>query len=245
MKERPIIFSAPMVRAILEGRKSMTRRIVKPSVPIVGIGEPSLWNIGRADTRMPTWEEWGPQTGHALFYNDTKDVFAIKCPYGSPGDRLWVRENFWMPPFISELMLREGADTWPEYVYCADPDGYDEQWKEWGWKKKPSIHMPRWASRLTLEITGVRVERMQEISEEDAIKEGAEWRDLGRCGLGFPLSGWSMEHPQHHGYCLNTARMAFANFINKLHGGNNWNIKKQTSLWDANPWVWVIEFKRM
>lgn len=134
MKEKPIIFNGPMVRAILEGRKTQTRRPVKPQ-PTPGV----------------PWR--GPI---------------------APGDVLWVRETWWDIPDPSPKDLREGADTWPNVAYPATDEA--PVYTEWGWKKRPSIHMPRWASRITLEVTDVRVERVQEITEEDCQAEGVLFR---------------------------------------------------------------------
>lgn len=202
-KERPIIFSAPMVRALLEGRKTMTRRVVKPQPPL------ERWGINKP------WE-------CSVFEVDGKHY---RCPYGSPGDRLWVKESFWKPPFITSGMLRDGADTWPEYVYCADPDGNDEQWKEWGWMKKPSIHMPRWASRITLEITGVKVERVQDISYDDCSREG-----IPDCIMppGTPCSICSKPG--------DLCRIGFKGLWESIHGPGSW---------ERNDWCWVIEFRRL
>ena len=146
-KERPIIFSGPMIRAILEGRKTQTRRIVKPN------------------------------------------CLSKLSPYGRTGDRLWVRETWGHNP--------EG----PGYVYRSDGD-FDMKFHGDRWR--PSIHMPRWASRITLEVTGVRVERLQDINEEDALAEG-------------------VEH-------------AFRSLWESINGPGSW---------DANPWVWVVEFRRV
>ena len=230
--ERPILFSGPMVRAILEGRKTQTRRVVKEAIDRRTNEQAGAVH---ADGSGKGYVAWFPGTGMTA----EKTVRAypgedgFKCPYGQPGDRLWVREAFGYERCGHAMhVLHYRADD-----RLTGDDGY--QWK-------PSIHMPRWASRITLEFTGVRVERLQEISEEDAKAEGARWHDFGRCGSGAPLAGWSMENPfpDHFAKCLNTARMAFGNFINKLHGGDNWNIKP-TNLWDENPWVWVIEFSKI
>jgi len=144
MKERPILFSAPMVRAILEGRKTQTRRVVKISNPENAMRvEFSSTDFGvyRFDLYFPT--------------HVRSETFP--CPYGQPGDRLWVRETW-----------RDGIYDGP--IYRADACKVTDEQLEGTWK--PSIFMPRWASRITLEITDVRVERLQEISEEDAKAEG-------------------------------------------------------------------------
>ena len=159
MTDRPILFSAPMVRAILAGTKTQTRRALKvqPLDVLPMKGE----KFGKEWVGLMTCD---PKPGETIF----------RCKFGVPGDRLWVRENGWERPERTPKMMRDGADTWSPYYF--DADGYGEadaaQFKEWGFKRRPSIHMPRWASRITLEITGIRVERLQVISDEDAIAEG-------------------------------------------------------------------------
>ncbi|UVS87020.1 hypothetical protein EFP18_23345 [Burkholderia glumae] len=248
MKERPIIFIAPMVRAILDGRKTQTRRVVKPA-PI----------YGDVDGMFASWmfkKQRG--SGHWLYPN-ARSLVLSECPHGQPGDRLWVRESFWG-------CEAPGFGDQPCVVY-------DDEWhgKEYRpaeirpWARKfgriPAIHMPRDCSRITLEITGVRVERLHDISEGDAIAEGAVFTDFGieppkgsisvdggrnfhPVVRGTQRNGWHMGDATSHTRCMGSARYAFANFINRLHGGENWNLKGP-GLWEANPWVWVIEFKRV
>lgn len=195
-KERPIIFSAPMVRAILEGRKTVTRRIVK-------------W---------PAWanaEDAGQQAAlvrdRALsFYRDGRPIKILRCPFGAPGSQLWVREQF---SYSYGTGVEDRSPCW----YWADgqPD-----YGDWS-RPAPSIYMPRWASRITLEVTGVRVERLQEISFEDAKAEGVEfWRHVET------LKGLAA-CSQH--------RYEFEDLWTSINGRGSW---------DANPFVWVIEFKR-
>ena len=200
MKERPIIFSSPMVRAILDGKKTQTRRVVKPQ-PYAN-GMPEHWSISE---------------------------LAQFCPYGQPGDRLWVRET-WMPD-----APRDG--TWPDTVFygckCLPlsliPEAYQKPahclfrstWEGGdlvGWK--PSIHMPRWASRITLDVTGVRVERLQDISESDAVAEGVAGGHVAIPGYGYSAT------PVEHYRWL-------------------WEQINGSGSWDANPWVWMIEFRRV
>lgn len=189
--EKPILFKDEMIRAILEGWKTQTRRIVKPCKCKDSLCELAPHEIAGEINR-----------GH---YRN--------CPYGKPGDRLWVRENF--------LQLMHGQVTDGRVKYCAsiDPrstgtpknDGY------W-WRKRPSIHMPRWASRITLEITDVRVERLQDISSADAKAEGVATPDL-------------------NDWCDDSKWVSqFAWLWRSINGPDSW---------DANPWVWVIEFKRI
>lgn len=215
MRERPILFSSPMVRAILAGTKTQTRRVVKP--------QPEHPQFAKRHT-LTTDDE-----GIYLYMCSSTLYSAIRCPYGKPGDRLWVRENGWERPDRTPKMMREGADTWKPYYY--DADGYNndvdrDQFKAWGFRRRPSIHMPRWASRILLEIVSVRVERLQDISEADAMAEGImssprPWK------VGAWWSG-------AEGQASPTPRGAYALLWESINGSSSWN---------ANPWVWVVEFK--
>jgi hypothetical protein len=152
MKERPILFSGPMVRAISEGRKTQTRRVIKPQPDDTHEGKP-YWHVGGFRTSWIGRESKEPHWGNNW----------LKCPYGNPGDRLWVRETWRNYPYA-------GNDGAAGLVYRATNDCLPKgQWK-------PSIHMPRWASRITLEIKRVWVERLQEISEADCVKEGFDYQ---------------------------------------------------------------------
>lgn len=163
MHDRPILFTASNVRAILEDRKTQTRRVLK----IRGV------DGGQYPITSPAEEMLRFDDG-TFHYRSTGALSGpYPCPYGAEGQRLWVRETAWLPPSVSVRDLREGADTWPKCIYSADADDYDLEFvRAWRWKQRPSIHMPRWASRITLEITDVRVQRVQDISEEDALAEG-------------------------------------------------------------------------
>jgi len=232
IKERPILFSAPMVRAILEGRKTVTRREVKKRAALDCLAagfEPAFLALpGNADL----------------------------CPYGKSGDRLWVRETTEADYANGAVLSRYAADKEPVlYGGCEDPE-YNGSVAHWNYprKSRPSIHMQRWASRILLEITDVRVERLQDISDEQAQAEGCFFTDYGRkCGHGG--KGWTdvgscpapeAHHPQRDGWmwdkttsssqCLGAPRWAFANLWNKVNGPD---------AWDANSWVWVVEFKRV
>ncbi len=168
MKEYPILFSGPMVRAILERRKTQTRRIVKwkPREPGITLSLSGL-GIGHYSTGVPD-SGWvlRSRSGSGC-WNDRS--FPAHCPYGKPGDRLWVRETFWyQPASFGEVCGIKYQDGDESIVYRADHE--DAEVDDFRWK--PSIHMPRWASRITLEIVDVRVQRVQEISEADAIAEG-------------------------------------------------------------------------
>jgi len=213
VKERPILFSGSMVRAILEGRKTQTRRALKPQ-PLDVIKTP----VGGEP-------KWVVLTEHNPYHGK-----MIRCRLGNPGDRLWVRETGWEPPTLTDKRLRDGADTWPKYWYSADNDPQEQYLKEWGWKRRPSIFMPRWASRITLEITAVRVERLSEITGEDAIAEGAMFFD------GRPIN----HHGWRHDYSdvFSTAKASFSHLWDSL------NLKRGHG-WASNPWVWAIEFRRI
>ncbi|MBK5373552.1 hypothetical protein JFT81_02740 [Pseudomonas sp. TH43] len=235
VKERPILFSAPMVRAILDGRKTVTRRPVKTD-----------WI---QSDRAPL------NTAPGLFHFWCSGEHV--CPYGEPGQRLWVRETWYCDhddvmrgPYLEpdNLDVREARED-GTLVYAADGlTPYEQEQPVW----KPSILMPRWACRILLEITDVRVERLQDISEEQAKAEGCFFTDHGKAcfhsGKGvrdaahceLPESthqqrnGWMWDQTTSHEQCLGSARNAFGNLW-QTTGGD----------WAANPWVWVIEFKRV
>lgn len=204
MKERPILFSGPMVKALLAGTKTQTRRIVKPQ-----------------PKHTDTWTTltYFPKSGRAIErgpdYPDGEEDVRV-CPYGSPGDRLWVRETMDLWPGTCAVYSCDG-----ELVVNPFCEGHIER-QEWldnhAMAKVPSIFMPRWASRITLEITGVRVERVQSITEEDAEAEGA----TNTCDM-----------PN----CLHTYRGGFYSIWNSING------KKYP--WASNPWVWILEFRRI
>lgn len=181
MKERPILFSGPMVLAILDGRKTMTRRVVKPQ----------------------------PAKSCNVASETACDLLARGCPYGAPGDRLWVRETFaLMEQRMSPPEMQGGVLFRASWTYLNT----EPIWR-------PSIFMPRWASRINLEITGVRVERLQDISEQDAISEGVTVTWYGDNG------------PEDFDHIK-----PFTQLWSKING--------QAS-WDANPFVWVVEFRRV
>jgi len=202
MKERPILFSAPMVRALLDGSKTQTRRVCKPATTLSAVVE------------VPDPMERG-QVYNGSHFGDEDGAVQFACPYGGIGDRLWVRENF-CPIYPQDPHYNNGRPI--EYDYQATyQHGYrlgDLIGKKKKWK--PSIHMPRHASRITLQITSVRVERLQDISEADAIAEGV------RNSLHLPGGRFARENFEHLWWTIN--------------GDGSW---------ESNPWVWVIEFKRV
>ena len=199
MKERPILFSGPMVRAILEGRKTQTRRPVKPQPPAY-IDE----LYGGELRQLAPYQLECHESGCVLGYGfEDDDGLLYRCPFGVPGDRLWVRETFMV--HADEIAY---AATDQHLVGC-------DRWK-------PSIHMPRWASRIVNEVVSVRVERVLDITEADAEAEGFE-ATFDRDGSAY-------------GALLITARERFLTAWRDIYG--------QESL-DANEWVWVVEFKRL
>jgi hypothetical protein len=213
MKERPILFNGEMVRAILDGRKTQTRRVIKPvTMKILEVAA----RAGECSGFMHT----GVLRKHDLSY------LRLFSPFGQPGDRLWVREAWRVlndfdrckPSDVSkDSLVHYQADNGLSYetLIFNHNDGRFGRWR-------PSIHMPRWASRITLEVRDVRVERVQEISEEDAKAEGDKERS------GFP------EYHVHGAKCHVNWFRDLWNSINEKRGFG----------WDENPFVWVVEFKK-
>jgi hypothetical protein len=214
MKERPILFSGPMVRAILVGRKTQTRRAIKT--------QPFYCDFMPNPVFPKNDQERAEQSG--LIWPNAKEEILARCPYGKVGDRLWIRETFAWSGYAADHQ---------EVLWRADGDHSEDE--RGGARWRPSIHMPRWASRITLEITSVRVERLNEISEADAKAEGIErivdnspicgpdcWRDYSADGL-IPFD----------------ADKPIASFRSL------WESINGTGSWQANPWVWVIKFRRL
>ncbi|EHP1713581.1 hypothetical protein KNY73_000732 [Salmonella enterica subsp. enterica serovar Javiana] len=203
MKERGMIFNTEMVNAILSGRKTQTRRPIKwKQTRFTEIAE-------RDDGSLWPWAEDCERGGDIWF----------ACPYGEIGDRIWVRETFRVhsrATDVATLVYRASVrNSWTEQTHrvpiaVCDKPATPEKWT-------PSIHMPRWASRILLEITDVRVERLRDLSEEDAKSEGIT------PPAGGVLPGWEY-------------RINFRDLWMDIYG---------TDSWEANPWVWVIEFKRV
>lgn len=217
MKERPILFSASMVRAILEGSKTQTRRSSRYQEA-----------FAEMDGQICAWTGFmGWQRIEAVLAPENAGLNTnpeVRCPYGLPGDRLWVRETHAImstDPGTVSVAYRErvpvdktlaDTDGGLDVIYVSDPTAW--QWasahidcERW----RPSIFMPRWASRITLEITDVRVQRLQEISEEDAVAEGRAMAPNAPCGY-FP---------------------------------ETWESINGEGSWDANPWVWALTFKKV
>lgn len=205
MKARPILFKPDMVNAILEGRKTQTRRVMKP--------QPT-----------PTPDDFPGQAGHWWPSNKHQSMLHVEnelrewtglagdaCPYGgAPGDVLWVRETFSGPRGCRRLKPTDWPKGCPIWYWA---DGDESDFEATG--PKPSIHMPRWASRLTLEITDVRVERLQDISEDDAECEGVT-----------PAAPPEQTGARH--------KPAFRHLWEDINGEESWA---------SNPWVWVVEFQ--
>lgn len=244
MKERPILFSAPMVNAILEGRKTQTRRVLKVQPPV------------KKNKVVPLYQvEPEPKVTEVSFHEILKNdiphcssFFKCKSPYGKIGDRLWVRETWSTVNLYGEIALAYKADGEVTRVVenesFQDEDGlinYDDPrlekysfaaWaddllasKEGGWK--PSIHMPRWASRILLEITNIRVERLNQISRVDAVKEGLHQ---------LPVTGRYVinKGDQYFGRASSNPVEVFSWLWEDISGSGSW---------EKNPWVWVVEFK--
>ena len=237
-----------MVRAVLEGRKTQTRRIVKPQpVP--------QHHIGR-HMRLAGQRDW------CVLTHFTLTVEWIKCPYGDVGDKLWVRET-WAPceakvrkghvqyaadGAVGHMVTTNGGERWWErsgHTMGVADDSFQGVWVSRPSRWRPSIHMPRWASRLMLEVTDVRVQRLQDISPQDAEAEGAQHFDkLPSLHPYGQDARWSMESPTSTDECLGSAKMAFANYWNKCAAGENWNLKPEREHpWAQNPWVWAVTFK--
>lgn len=210
MKERPILFSGEMVKAILEGRKTQTRRVVK-----------GAWHESEGYLQSDPGGDGGE-----WWFGCAKvpASFVTRCPYGTPGDRLWVKET-WCAEWGGS---QECGDEHPIFGvrYLAD-----NAWNErpcpaveqsvWYSQWRPSIFMPRWASRITLEIVSVRVEGLQEITEDDVVAEGIE----------FPCE--EPETSEHPVGCV----CEYRNLWDRINGNKH--------PWSSNPWVWRIEFKRV
>ena len=211
MKERGILFSAPMVRAILAGRKTQTRRVITHTDALFA----DAWAF---DPERGDWE-----IGIRGDSGSLASVGRLRCPYGAPGDRLWVRETWRLTQHAhdAEAAGMAWALRGPRYEYRADPAIADKT--EW----KPSIHMPRGASRITLEVTQIRVERLHDISEEDARAEGVT--------LGEPLP--AVVNGERGTVAYFDARTAFCHLWNQING--------ERAPWADNCWVWVISFKRV
>ncbi|MBO2925967.1 ASCH domain-containing protein [Metapseudomonas otitidis] len=198
MRERPILFAGPMVRAIINGEKTVTRRVMKPQPTPSNLGGHS-WPCPIHQTMLHVEQEL--QNGEGIWAG----LADSACPHGAPGDLLWVRETY--------------GDAGCRLTYRADlDDGAHCMVKKW----IPSIHMPRSASRILLEITAVRVERLQDISDDQARAEG--------------VAEWAKGALSPEGRADICRQEGFRMLWESINGAESWA---------ANPWVWVIEFKRI
>lgn len=235
MRTRPILFSGDMVRAILEGRKTQTRRVIREQPHMMALPG---GKYPPSDPFVGTDGIWRMMRGKVSY--DADDLG--RCPFGVPGDRLWLRETWqyadWTEdgePFIryradeavrlcdppEDEAVRIIEEIWP---VLSEPENYQIDNRAADRKWRPSIYMPRWASRILFEVTDVRVEIVQDITESDAIAEGA------RFAFSFP--GWDgvTSKPK--------ARWGFHELWDSI------NAKRGYS-WESNPWVWVVSFKRV
>jgi hypothetical protein len=221
VRERPILFRTPMVRAILAGKKTRTRRVMKPQPPSTeDVYRRAGHDYHLSDIGTPgTWRPMGPVWAVRELLGSEPQW---RCPYGVPGDRLWVREA-WShdaPDLASCRAAHE--DSMPGLGYGPYYRATEVAPDTLRWI--PSIHMPRWASRITLEVTSVRVERLHEISEADARAEGVD-----TCVVDPSPRGMRVK-PKHY----SSERECFADLWREINGADSW---------DANPWVWVIGFQ--
>jgi len=229
--ERPILFNGTMVRAILSGAKTVTRR---PVVPMAG--RQRQWLTPTLLTQSP-WltmcrlsEEDGGDLGAQMEHPKGGPLGWVRCPLGAPGDRLWVREtwcpgDYWTSGVVHDPPedIRYAADNSAISYATGKPLHIDTS--DWSDPKRwrPSIHMPRWASRLSLDVVSVGVERVHDITEDDARREGIE---PVNGGWGLAGESWS----------CGSARGAFQTL---------WDLIGGDGAWRANPWVWRVEFARV
>ena len=212
MKERPIIFSGEMVRAILVGNKTQTRRVIKPQPP-------AIWD----SVKQAAGGGW------CFYKEEDPDFHGYRdCPYGQIGDRLWAKEKHCLPKQGGSAIGQDGYDN--NVLYAADEGlqrfplsgNWTQHNRDFKWR--PSIHMPRWASRIDLEIVGVRVEMVQDITEADAKDEGIHGDVFGEEICIAPAEG------------LHSTRIYFSELWDSIN-------EKRGFGWNVNPWVWVIGFK--
>ncbi|WP_265694144.1 hypothetical protein [Providencia rustigianii] len=249
MKERGIIFNTEMVRAILDGRKTQTRRVMKSQPEPSKTKDGDYWFPCNKTQSMVHVSDFIPRNNLMI---DAHEFFSDCCPFGGIGDRLWVRETYsflgnedacpidWNDNIVNDkteaarIYRASCTQKSGDYGLWSIPDEAD--WKphteemkfEGSWT--PSIHMPRWASRITLEITNVRVERLNNISPRDVVAEGL---------IKLPATGRYVrfQGAQHFGLAYDNHKDAFADLWDE--------VSKPNCNYESNPWVWVIEFKRV
>jgi len=222
-RDRPILFSTPMVRALLDGRKTQTRRALKPQP----------YDFAHPNDGHRCWNASGVPGGRICVSD--RDLLGLHK--WRVADRLWVREACWIaPPYWTDSPVNPMGPHRQETAYAADDrSGYTrDAAADYKLKLRPSIHMPRWASRLTLLVDDVRIERLQDISEEDAVAEGiAEYPCEGPY-RGAGATYWAAErgHPEHG---ARTSPIAAYRAL--------WETINRPGSWDANPWVAAISFR--
>jgi hypothetical protein len=219
VKEHPILFSAAMIRAILDGRKTQTRRVlgVQP-LDILTPADKRASSLAKVTRKWDGKRVWFALTVRGETIEGNRGV-AFRCKYGEVGDRLWVREAFaWMDD--KEVWYRATDEAKGAAIEGDDVD--EDTGKPLKFRWTPSIYMPRWASRITLELTGVRVERLQDITEADAIAEGVDAVTMAD----MPRQGTMNRYTD------------FAHIWEKINAKRGYG-------WDANPWVWALTFKRV
>ncbi len=224
MTERPILFQGPMVRSLLAGTKTQTRRVCKNKVYSNGFHFDGREILCHNDYLPPSAMLMDVKRGKDEYTTSNLEGWEVECPYGAPGDRLWVRET-WQAVNGNDrarhIVTHPAPDRgWIEYAATPRAD-------EPAYKWRPSIHMPRWACRILLEVTAVRVERLQAISESDCFAEGID------------TEGAEYAEGQRYaaeGSPVPAARWAYARLWMSINGDDSWR---------QNPWVWVISFKRV
>jgi len=251
MRERPILFAAPMIRAILAGAKTQTRRLLSPQPQLAIMDAATSRSFHAAmDVGLIPKDEPAVWRWRGTFCTPWPRCADRWSPFGVPGDRLWVRETFaliwpgeYEPDDIRENEVEYRADhpgkrypgEWPDCP-ASETDSSCPKWR-------PSLHMPRWASRLTLEITDVRVERLQDISEADARAEGIPL-DVWDAALIAPnyltdgefFQNWREEEP----HFAKSDRIAVESYRALWD-----SLNAKRAPWSSNPWVWVLSFKRV
>lgn len=228
----PILFSSPMARALLDGRKTQTRRLVSHNArgadEVEYVTDALIWP-GRGDEKYTGWVAKVHKLGNLRL--------DLKCPYGVPGDMLWVKETHALRSDVDPM-----TDVAKAKHYCryrADGGELADEWHHYP-RWRPSIHMPRWACRLYLEVVSVRVQRLWDINEDDAVAEGCEAIPVTEADVRQTVS--DRRTPQHirdlakiFGPGQFTAKFVYSNLWDSINGAGSWS---------SNPFVWVVAFKR-
>ena len=238
IKERGIIFNGEMVRAILSGSKTQMRRVIKsPATTLQNNGTNCIVYREAGD---PWYKDYVfSMRGHSGVWNDyTLPQFLALCPFGQVGDRLWVRETFRVHSRATDVATiaykASERQSWTQQVARVPIELCTKQVSPEAWT--PSIHMPRWASRITLEITDIRVERLNDISEADAINEGLikeayDWRSSE-----FPMANVAYRTYLESERRYSSPKQCYQSLWESIYGQDSWQ---------SNPFVWVVEFKRV